>query len=233
MALQWIGHLLTRSTKEPERYMSGPARFVMVHWNGPSVLTNGYAGDIRQLQIDADWHVNHNGWDGLSYHYAIGRTGQEYQCRYYHTSLWHSGIKLFNDWAWAVHVITGEGDPISPEQFEGLRRRLNALGINRRYWLGHREGPKLTKCPGPLLERWLWNERMKVRQPAKTKVRFQANVRDMADVDSHLLGQLEPGREINGWWRLGKPWKGDSLWFELNGDRYIHASALYTTSYNG
>lgn len=218
---------LKRSATVPQTFRE-KTRFAVIHWNGPSVRN---AEDITVLKNDAIWHVDHNGWDGLAYHYGIGRTGKEYQCRLWNTKLPHSGNTLMNNEAFSILVITGDGDPISTEQYNSLYHRLSAIGIERRYWLGHQEAPRTTACPGALLMRWLWDKRNEVRQPASTELLYNANVRDEASQLSQLLGPLEKGRKVNGWWRLGKPVKGDSLWFELNGDRYIHASALNTNSY--
>lgn len=223
--------LLLRSATVPEVYRKA-TRFAVVHWNGASVVQGNYPGDLAVLQADARWHVNNNGWDGLAYHYGIGRTGKEYQCRTWTAKLPHSGNSLMNDEAFSVLVITGEGDPISPEQYAGLLRRLRSLGINRRYWLGHREAPRSTSCPGALLMRWLTARRNEVRLPtSNVKVKYVANVRDEPSTLSYKLGELAVGTSLNGHWRLGQPVKGDSLWLELSGDRYVHASALDTASY--
>jgi hypothetical protein len=217
----------------PEQYRDGDARYVTIHWNGPTVFYRGaYPGDVKLLEADAWWHVNNNGWDGLAYHYAIGRTGTEYQNRLYNTRLPHSGNALMNEWAYSLLVITGDGDPISEAQYAGLHTRLRALGIDRRYWLGHQEAPRSTSCPGALLMRWLGARRNEVRQPVSgVEVLWNGNIRDEPSQLSYLLGGVTKGAKLSGHWRLGKPVKGDSLWLELSGDRYVHASALDTRSY--
>lgn len=228
-----IRALLLRSTTVPETKRT-KTNYSVTHWNGPSVLyENGnYMGDIPLLKADAKWHVNGNGWDGLAYHYAIGRAGNEYKCRNWDARLPHSGNTLMNNEAFSVLVITGDGDPISERQYAALHRRLVAIGIDRRYWLGHQEAPRSTSCPGALLMRWLGAKRNEVRQPvSNVRILYNANIRDEPSVLSQLVGSANANTTVSGRWRLGKPVKGDSLWLELSGDRYIHASALDTRSY--
>lgn len=226
--------LLLRSStvKETKRKNTN---FAVIHWNGPSVFYKGkYAGDIPLLQADARWHVNHNGWDGLSYTYAIGRTGKEYQCRNWDAKLAHSGNSLMNDEAFSILVITGDGDDINTLMYTSLLNRLRAIGIERRYWLGHQESPRSTSCPGALLMRWLKAKRSEVlvNSEEEVKIKYAATVRDEYSTLSAKLGTRFPGETVNGKWVLGQPVKGDSLWLMLKGDQYIHASALDTRSYS-
>lgn len=224
--------LLRSNTVEEQTRLK--TNFAVLHWQGPTVFYKGsYPGDLKTLQADARWHVQNNGWDGLAYHYAVGRTGKEYQCRNWTAKLPHSGNSLMNAEAFSVLCITGDGDPISSLQYDGVLRRLRATGITKRYWLGHQEAPRSTACPGALLMRWLRAQRNQVRQyAANVKVKYNAVVRDEPSVLSYKLGTKLVGELITGYWRLGQPVKGDSLWFELPGDKYIHSSALDTRSYN-
>ena len=57
-------------------------------------------------------------------------------------------------------------------------------------------------------------------------------MRDEATTLSAKLGSRFPGEIVTGTWVLGQPVKGDSLWLELRGDQFIHASALDTRSYS-
>lgn len=231
--MQDVRALLMRSFTIPQKYRA-KTNFAVLHWNGPSVMYKGaYPGDLNILQADARWHVINNGWDGLAYHYAVGREGQQYQCRDWTAKLPHSGNSLMNDEAFSVLAITGDGDPISSKQYDILYERLKSTGISRRFWLGHQEAPRSTACPGALLMRWLWNLRheVNVQSEEEVKILFAANVRDEYSTLSAKLGTRFPGETVSGIWRLGNPVKGDSLWLELKGDQYIHASALDTRSY--
>lgn len=219
-----------------DRKKRSTTRYSVIHWAGDPVPRNengAYIGDIATLQSYARWHVQHHGWDGLSYHYAIGRSGLEYQCRNWNTELYHAGHKTFNEEAFSVLVVTGDGDTITQEMYASLYRRLVAIGIDRRFWLGHQEAPRTTACPGAYLMRWLNSKRNEVRQQvANVRVLYNANIRDEPSVLSANVGSMLAGQTIvNGVWRLGKPVGGDSLWLEIAGDRYIHASALNTSSY--
>lgn len=223
---------LKRSATVPQTTRKA-TNFAVVHWNGPSVFYNGvYPGDIPLLKADANWHVDHNGWDGLAYTYAIGRTGNEYQTRDWNARLSHAGNALMNNEAFSVLMITGDGDQISQVMFDALLRRLRAIGIERRYWLGHQESPRSTSCPGALIMRWIKAKRSEVRVPTTdVKVLYPATVRDEASTLSAKLGSRMPTELVSGNWVLGQPVKGDSLWLELKGDQFIHASALDTRSY--
>lgn len=222
---------LVRSTIVPETYRK-LTNFTVLHWNGPSVMYNTtYPGDINILKADARWHVQNNRWDGLAYHYAVGRTGTEYQCRTWTAKLPHSGNSLMNDQAFSVLCITGDGDEISDLQYASVLNRLRATGLNRRFWLGHKEAPRTTACPGALLMRWLTELRKEVHIQTTTKSIYLATVRDEPSSLSAKLGIIDPGMTLTGYWVLGQPVKGDALWLQLSGDKYVHASALDTRSY--
>lgn len=224
---------LKRSLTVPQTTRKA-SRFAVVHWGGLSVFKNGiYPGDIATLKEYANWHVNNNGWDGLSYTYAIGRMAQAYQCRDWNAKLAHAGNTLMNNEGFSVLVITGDGDPVSELMLDALLHRLRSTGIERRYWLGHQESPRSTACPGALLLRWLKARRAEVRIPSEQEVRVfhTATVRDEFSTLSAKLGSRVPDEIVCGTWVLGQPVKGDSLWLELKGDQFIHASALDTRSY--
>lgn len=223
---------LKRSDTVPETFRE-KTNFAVLHWNGSSVFYNSqYPGDINILKADARWHVNNNGWDGLAYHYAAGRSGKEYQCRTWTARLSHSGNTLMNNEAFSILCITGDGDPISDLQYKSVLNRLRSTGINRRYWLGHKESPRTTSCPGALLIRWLDNLRKEVKIQVSTKALYLGTIRDEPSILSYKLGQVEANQPVTGHWVLGQPIKGDSLWLMLSGDRYIHASSLDSRSYN-
>lgn len=231
--MQDVRALLMRSYTVPQKYRV-KTNYAVLHWNGPSVFyKSAYPGDLNILQSDARWHVINNRWDGLAYHYAIGREGKQYQCREWTAKLPHSGSSLMNDEAFSILAITGDGDSISPSQYSSIYDRLVKTGIKSRYWLGHQESPRSTACPGALLMRWLWGlrKRVNVHSEEKVKVIYTANVRDEYSTLSAKIDVKYPGEFVSGIWRLGNPVKGDSLWLELKDDLYIHASALDTKSY--
>ncbi len=194
---------------------------VTVHWNGPGFT----ASDLAQLVGDARFHVNTRGWDGLAYHYAVGRDGQVYQCRDPQARLNHSGVAQGNSESLSVLVLTGEGMPLPSAQVSALETLIVTLGMAPRWILGHQEWPRLTACPGPLLLRWLANYRSRYTAQAIASTITTANIRDEASVLSHKVGELAPGTRVTGTWILGKPFKGDALWLKTGSD-YVHASVL-------
>lgn len=242
--MSWIDvrDQLARSSTVPQVNRT-EHNFAVVHYNGPSVLKDRHGrdiwrGDLSLLKADARYHVYTQGWDGLSYTYAIGReqnsdgTAKAYQCRDWNAKLAHSGNTIMNNEAFALLLITGDGDSIPDRMFSKLQERLNAIGIERRYVLGHQESPRTTACPGAIIMRWLKRQRDAVIQPVVgVKVKYNANIRDESNVLSALVGSSKAGATHSGNWVLGKPVKGDCLWLQISGDRYIHASALDTRSY--
>lgn len=192
-----------------------------VHWNGPGFK----AQDLDQLKGDARFHVETRGWDGLSYHYGVGRDGQIYHCRDGIARLNHAGIAQGNNESLSVLVLTGEGMIIPPAQYSALEGLIQTLRMQPRYVLGHQEWPRLTACPGPLLLRWLTSYRAKHVTPGSAITITNANVRDEASVLSHKVKELPTGSRVTGAWVLGKPFKGDCQWFKIGSD-YIHASVL-------
>lgn len=198
-----------------------------VHWNGPSVAK--VPKDLTLLKADARFHVETRGWDGLSYHYGVGRDGQQYWCRDQLALLAHSGVAQGNNESYSVLIITGEGDNIPPIQYVSLEDIIRVQNIAPRWVLGHQEWPRLTACPGPLLMRWLAEYRGRYRAAGATTTLITANVRDESSVLSHKTRELAKNTPVVGTWMLGKPFKGDALWFQLQGTTdYLHGSVIDT-----
>lgn len=217
---------LLRSKTVPQVNRS-VTKFLTVHYNGPSV---GDLADITLLKADARFHVNTRGWDGLAYHYAVGRVGALYQTRDWAARLNHSGVPQGNGESLAVLVIMGEGDPLPCAQIAGLEQLIKELDIEPRWILGHQEWPRLTACPGALLRRWLDTYQAKFRVASETKTIVTANIRDEANVLSAKVGVINRGTKLRGVWMLGSPYKGDSLWFQIIGTtNFLHGSTVDTS----
>lgn len=216
---------LLRSTTVPQ-VNRRVTNFVTIHYNGPSVAP--FPNDLALLKADARFHVNVRGWDGLAYHFAVGRDGQHYQCRDAIARLNHSGVPQGNSESLAVFVACGEGDVPPPIQLASLERLLETIGIPPHHVLSHKLWPRATSCPGALLSRWLTNYWLKYSyKPITGTLKYVTNVRDQPDVTSHLLRKLSPGTVISGSTILTNPVKGDSMWIRLRGtDDYIHSSGL-------
>lgn len=205
-------------------------KFVTLHWNGPAVADD----ELAQLHVDAKWHVNHNGWDGLSYHYGVGGSGTIYRCRDYNARLAHSGVTTGNNESLSVLVIIGEGQEGTQEQFRSLNDLLSMLSISPRYVLGHRFWPRATACPGPIVTRWLrrWQGAHHGAIVNTRTLVADVNVRDESSVLSHVVRKVaRAGTVVHGQWVLGDWVKGDSLWLKLPDNNYIHGSVLDTSSY--
>ena len=75
------------------------------HYNGPAI---GAMPTLKLLQADARFHVDTRGWDGLSYHYAIGKDGEQFLCRDDMARLNHCGVAQGNNESLAVLVALVE-----------------------------------------------------------------------------------------------------------------------------
>lgn len=216
---------MLRSTTVPQVNRS-VTKFVTIHYNGPSVAP--FKDDITLLKADARFHVQNRGWDGLAYHYAVGRDGTQYQCRDKTARLNHSGVPQGNSESLAVFVASGEGDVPPPVQLLSLENLLENIGIPPHRVLSHKLWPRATACPGALLSRWLnWYWQKYSYRPVTGTVKWVTNVRDQPDVTSHLVRKLSPGTRVTGTTILTNPVKGDSMWIKLTGtDDYIHSSGL-------
>lgn len=240
-----IRNQLIRSKTVPQ-VLRPVTRNVTLHWNGDSI---GDASDIDLLKSDARYHVFTKGWDGISYHYGVGRELEAdttrtriYRNRDYNAKLAHSGVTQGNNESLSVLVLTGDGDKIAPEQYAGLYELLKTLDIQPRYILGHQEWPRSTACPGALINRWVAQFRTHFSDGHLSEVAVTvpvANIRDESNVLSLKLGVTTAGKRLVGRWVLGKPVKGDCLWLECRGIapdndalQYVHGSALDSSSYS-
>lgn len=219
-----IRNQLARNPAVPQVNRS-VSNFAVVHWPGPAVTKP----DVTQIKEYANYHVYTHSWDGLAYHYVIGRDNV-YQTRDWNARLYHSGNELMNQEAFAVLVLSGQGNMLPEYQIHWLEERLRLIEVGRRYVLGHQESPRDTDCPGPLLMQWISHYRSTVVQDTVTNTTYNANVRESANVGATKLGVISANTKLTGKWVLGKPVKGDCLWLKI--DRgYVHATALNTSSY--
>lgn len=200
----------------------------VLHYNGPS--TKKFRTDIAVFDNDYAWHIgeppNGQGWVGIAYHYGVGRDGNIYQLNDEVERLNHAGVPWANDEAIAVQLTVGEGDLVSDRQLNALAQFLEQKKVKPRFLSTHREAPRTTACPGAIIQRWVDNYRT-VNSGARFEgvTKFTGNVRDEANVLSHLVRQVGAGIRVKGVQILGKPVRGDSLWIQLDGTTdFIHAS---------
>lgn len=225
MFIQDIRRELVRS-KTVRQVNSKKTGLLTVHWNGPS--TKRFKTDLAVFKNDADWHVNNNGWDGVSYHFGVGRDGHVYQLRDIEARLNHAGVKYANDQAISVQLTVGEGDPVSQAQFAGLLQLINHLNVQPRHVFGHRESPRSTACPGALIMRWIYDYRKQNSgHLVSLTTKYNANIRDEPSVLSHKVSSGKAGQRYSLIETLGLPVQGDCLWYNISGTSdYIHASAF-------
>lgn len=223
----------------------GPVRSITLHYNGPPIADRSHAGEIRQLQADARWHMGpYLNADGLQYHYAVTSGGVLLQCRDEAAVLWHCANRIGNETSLSIHLPLGGTQDATPEQWNALTVLLDALivdhdlgGRGRAAVVGHREWPRSdgkgqSSCPGPVIMRRLaaWRNGAPAVRTFRTIV--DSNVRQ------------GPGRAFSIAWggklvvpacrlvhideiKAGEVIAGDARWCHMiSGDGFIHMSCL-------
>ena len=210
-----------------------------LHWNGPAVAIP----DLALLKADARFHVDTRGWDGLSYHYAVGQSGEAYLCRDPQTQLAHSGTRAGNDFSLAVLAIIGEGQEPSPAMLDTLSRLGTELadgwGFGYHRFVTHAEWGRATSCCGSRLTSWLRGWRAeRTGLSSDTGVPFHlwalpgARIRDEPTTSSAELTKLIGGAPVLVVGKVsGQVVVGSSLWYRVvagsvNGTGFMHSSVL-------
>lgn len=124
----------------------------IVHWNGPKV----FSSDIDQLYINARYHIQKD-WgggyytNGIQYEWAVGHDGTKYRLRNPGSFLWHCGNPHYNQRAFAVTFIIGEGQRptlAAKQSMAELCHELNRIqGLGKSATRGHQE-VGASSCPG-------------------------------------------------------------------------------------
>jgi hypothetical protein len=162
---------------------------IIVHWWGTPTI----ADEIQQLRSGSRYHAFERDWNlatpgitharRLTYHLAIGQSGQVYWINNFTVRSWH--VNNGNDVAIGINHMIGEGQTPSAAMLASSKQTLDWLTQERPdipalrgdVW-GHGEcggvyggGPKFgasSSCPGPdLLE---WTRAYRKDQPAPVAV---------------------------------------------------------------
>jgi hypothetical protein len=117
----------------------------------------------RSIASIAKYHVDHNDWPGIGYHFVINDKGDIYQTNHLHTKSYHAGSYNApgDENLWSVGIAL-QGDftnnPPPIEQLAATRwlvLRLQGI-LGELDILGHRQMPGAqTQCPGNTHPGWL------------------------------------------------------------------------------
>lgn len=120
----------------------------------------------RPIEQIAAYHVDHNGWPGIGYHYVIKDTGEIFQTNYLETKSYHAGSYNApgDENLWSVGIALQGDFTLSPPpqaQLDAAKWLVELLkgpllGLQLNSVLGHREMPGAqTQCPGNTYPAWL------------------------------------------------------------------------------
>jgi len=142
-----IVDLQGRLTVHPTlRYGSRKPRdiqFVVVHHS--ATPTSDTIPALLRIQRIADYHVNHNGWPGIGYHYIVDQAGIVYQVNHQDTVSNHTaGGNLHGLGVCLLGTYTKA--PPSPVQTAAAARLIDWLGWRK--VKDHHDWPGGTLCPG-------------------------------------------------------------------------------------
>jgi hypothetical protein len=136
---------------------------LFIHWGGSKVSAKVAAGDVEaekaQLRSYEAYHIDHHGWRGLAYDWAIGNSGTLYRVRGLSRSAATSGDVDQDGYSnnvegEALLFLIGTGTKPSAKALATGRRVVDALDYDEVY--GHREARGTsTTCPGLDLMSWL------------------------------------------------------------------------------
>lgn len=154
---------LIRRSAWRARYGRGPTTItperggVTVHYEGGGKLTgrphSTCAARVRGIE---NYHVNHQGWQGIAYSYLACEHGYVFEGRGLGHRTAANGTNSGNQNWYAVCALIGDADPLSDGLLTALRDAIDymrAHGAGRRI-NGHRDHLS-TSCPGARLYAWV------------------------------------------------------------------------------
>lgn len=140
----------------------------IVHYGGPAV-SNYDAGIEREKAVLRAWekyHIDHNGWRGIAYNYAIGQSGTLYRLRgenrggHTRGDYEPDGISENTEGRAVVFILGGSQKPSEA----ALATFAMLWGTDPMPVIGHRDvashgvGGTITACPGTFLHEWVGAE---------------------------------------------------------------------------
>ena len=136
--------------------------WLTLHYNGPSVAAAGSpAGEIKQLQFDAQFHITKN-WapqgspplhgQRIMYDLAVLSDGSAYALGDPDDLLWHCGNEIGNARSYALHFPVGGVQDVTEQQWQTAIRIYEQLAAHhgwpgRSRLVGHCEWPRVTGQP--------------------------------------------------------------------------------------
>lgn len=238
-----------------------PARFnesfITFHYSGVIYKDRSRSAELNRIVAEAKYQLSHNYGsaanpaypDGLLYDFVVLSDGTQVQTRARQQRLWHCGNRIGNTHSWAVHVMLGKGQDVTPAQraglfslFDELRTRTN---IPRNNVVSHCEWPRVdgmpvrsdtyrllpnqSECPGSILHASVVVAYRKVSDVEVYRIRAGGGTLRSTPYrkDSNVVRSLKPGEtvEITGT-ESGEKVLGSVVWMRTVAGGYIHSSAV-------
>lgn len=143
--------------RQPAR---GLERFITWHYSGVVYTDRSREREERRILDEAAYHLRKN-WakpgqpaiygSRYQYDFVVLADGTIVRCQPDRAVLWHCGNKIGNEHSWALHVMTGPGQALTPPQRQALFVLCDALRADaelpRAAVVGHCEWPRGTGEP--------------------------------------------------------------------------------------
>jgi hypothetical protein len=133
--------------------------WVTFHYSAVDYADRSEAVELRRILSEASYQLHHNygKWyapaypDGMLYDVVVLSSGQIVKTRGKHQQLWHVGNSIGNAKSYAVHVMLGGNQNVTPAQRQGVFNVFDALrresGIPRQNVIAHCEWPRSVGLP--------------------------------------------------------------------------------------
>ncbi len=198
----------------PPRLVS---EYITFHYSGVSYKDRSYAAEFERIASETRYQMNHNYGtkahpffpDGPLYDYSVLSNGTIVRLRAQPVQLWHCGNVMGNAKSWAVHVMLGPGQDMTPPQAASMTALIDALraasSIPRENVVGHCEWPRSAGLPSRTSTYTLRADGQSAC-PGKTLFPFVAAYRAISDTPVYTRRyRVKPGGATirQAWWRTG------------------------------
>lgn len=123
-----------------------------IHWEGPKMGTFPHSECAKRIRGVQDFHMDGRGWSDIAYNEIVCPHGVRYEGRGYLRGSAANGTTAANLVWFAICVLVGKGDPVSPAVLAAVRDAVTdyrAHGAGSAV-TGHRDHTA-TECPGDQL----------------------------------------------------------------------------------
>lgn len=126
---------------------------VTIHWEGVSMGEYGMEAVPKLIRAIQGYHMANRGWSDIAYNVLVDRFGNAWEGRGVHVRSAAQGTNEGNASSYALCVLIGPDDRLTPEAAAGVWEAIDWLrrdgGASLDVWPHHHWHG--TACPGPLL----------------------------------------------------------------------------------